>query len=91
MTKEEAIDIFKCVAYHDRPNEEDIEQAIKTLKQESKTGHWLEKDVSSIKETTIERIQSCTCSNCGRIHTTPYVYYFDNFKYCPTCGAKMEA
>lgn len=34
MTREEAIDIIKCLAWHTRPNEEDIEQAIKALKQE---------------------------------------------------------
>ena len=32
MTKEEAIDIIKCLAWHARPNEEDIEQAIEALK-----------------------------------------------------------
>lgn len=36
MTREEAIDIVKCLAWHDlRPNEEDIEQAIEALEQES--------------------------------------------------------
>lgn len=34
MTNEEAIDIIKCLAWHRRPNEEDIEQAIKALEQE---------------------------------------------------------
>lgn len=34
MTNEEAIDIIKCLAWHTRPNEEDIEQAIKALEQE---------------------------------------------------------
>lgn len=35
MTREEAIDIVKCLAWHDlRPSEEDIEQAIKALEQE---------------------------------------------------------
>ncbi len=34
MTREQAIDIIKCLAWHTRPNEEDIEQAIKTLEQE---------------------------------------------------------
>jgi len=39
MTREEAIDIIKCLAWHTRPNEEDVEQAIKALEQEPKTGH----------------------------------------------------
>jgi len=34
MTREEAIDIIKCLAWHTRPSEEEIEQAIKTLEQE---------------------------------------------------------
>ena len=33
MTNSEAIDIIKCLAWHTRPNEEDIEQAIEALKQ----------------------------------------------------------
>lgn len=36
MTREEAIDIIKCLAWHTRPNEEDIERAIKALEQEPK-------------------------------------------------------
>ena len=34
MTKEQAIDIIKCLAWHTRPNEEEIEQAIKALEQQ---------------------------------------------------------
>jgi hypothetical protein len=34
MTKEQAIDIIKCLAWHERPEEEEIEQAIKTLEQQ---------------------------------------------------------
>lgn len=34
MTRERAIDIIKCLAWHTRPDEEDVEQAIETLKQE---------------------------------------------------------
>ena len=36
MTKEEAIDIIKCLAWHTRPDEESIEQAIKALEQDNK-------------------------------------------------------
>jgi hypothetical protein len=35
MTREDAIDIIKCLAWHTRPDEEDVEQAIKALEQES--------------------------------------------------------
>ena len=39
MTREEAIDIVKCLAWHDlRPSEEDIEQAIEALSEPTKTG-----------------------------------------------------
>ena len=34
MTREEAIDIIKCLAWHTRPDEEDVEQAIKALEYE---------------------------------------------------------
>ena len=34
MTNKEAIDVIKCLAWHTRPNEEDIEQAIRALEQE---------------------------------------------------------
>ena len=34
MTKEQAIDIIKCLAWHARPDEEEIEQAIKALEQQ---------------------------------------------------------
>lgn len=34
MTREKAIDIFKCLAYHNlRPSEEEIDEAIKALEQ----------------------------------------------------------
>ena len=34
MTREEAIDIIKCLAWHTRPDKESVEQAIKALEQE---------------------------------------------------------
>ena len=43
MTREEAIDIIKCLAWHTRPDEEDIEQAIKALKQEPSSSKKLNK------------------------------------------------
>ena len=48
-------------------------------------GQWIEKECS---ENTIEEWQTAKCSNCGKYHTTPYIYYFDNYNYCPNCGAK---
>ena len=52
--------------------------------------HWTEKQVVSVKEAGVEELQSAKCSNCGRYHTTPYMYYFDEANYCPYCGFKKE-
>ena len=53
-----------------------------------KVGEWLEKEVISDK--VIEEWQSARCSVCDRYHTTPYMYYFSHYDWCPNCGAKME-
>ena len=52
-------------------------------------GEWIEKQVIDGK--IIEQWQSAKCSKCGKYHTTPYMYFFDNYAFCPACGAKMEA
>lgn len=49
-------------------------------------GKWEEK---SVFEGGIQEWQSARCSVCNKYHTTPYLYYFDNFNYCPNCGARM--
>ena len=49
---------------------------------------WIECTVSY--DAAIEEWQSAKCSACGRYHTTPYMYYFDNYNYCPHCGARMR-
>lgn len=54
-------------------------------------GKWIEKEVYNLEVTTIEQMQSASCSVCGKIHTTPFSYYFSKYNYCPNCGAKMEA
>ena len=51
-------------------------------------GKWEDKEV--IHKKCIEEWQSARCSACGKYHTTPYMYYFDDFKFCPNCGAKMD-
>ena len=51
-------------------------------------GKWVEKEV--LEDTIINEWQSARCSECGKYHTTPYMYYFDNFKFCPNCGADMR-
>ena len=54
---------------------------------EPKKGQWEEK---SVFEGEIQEWQSARCSVCNKYHTTPYLYYFDSFNYCPNCGASME-
>ena len=51
-------------------------------------GEWAEREV--LEDTVINEWQSARCSECGKYHTTPYMYYFDNFNFCPNCGAKMD-
>ena len=64
-----------------------IERNLKQLPSvEPKKGQWEEK---SVFEGEIQEWQSARCSVCNKYHTTPYLYYFDNFNYCPNCGARM--
>lgn len=53
-----------------------------------KKGRWIEKEV--FDNSSIDEWQSAQCSACGLYHTTPYLYYFDNYNFCPNCGARME-
>lgn len=56
-----------------------------------KHGRWEEKEViNDRKDAKIPQWQSAKCSVCGSYHTTPYLYYFDHFKFCPDCGARMD-
>lgn len=52
-------------------------------------GKWIEKEIFGPKDTFIQ-LQSARCSVCKRYLTTPYMYYFNNYEYCPHCGAKMD-
>ena len=67
-----------------------IDEQSTTDVQEVKHGKWEERKVVENKK-IIEEWQSAKCSVCGKYHTTPYLYYFDDFNYCPNCGAKMES
>jgi recombinational DNA repair protein (RecF pathway) len=53
---------------------------------------WLEKEVLSLVDGAplIEEWQSARCSACGKYHTTPYMYYFDEYKFCPNCGEPID-
>lgn len=54
-------------------------------------GKWIERHHAySDEEMPIEEWQSARCSVCGKYHTTPYLYYFNEYKYCPNCGARMD-
>lgn len=53
-------------------------------------GGWEEREVHGNVGIVIVEWQSARCSVCGRYHTTPYMYYFDEYHYCPSCGAKMD-
>lgn len=71
------------------------EQALSEIREmlesepERKIGEWTERKVLEDSK-AIEEWQSARCSACGKYHTTPYMYYFDDFDYCPNCGTKME-
>ncbi len=56
-----------------------------------KTGSWLERQVMGWSAHDINELQSARCSACGKYHTTPYMYYFNDFAYCPNCGVRMRS
>lgn len=72
--------VVECVKYYAK-----FMVASAPTKEERKTGKWEERKVSS--EKVIDEWQSARCSVCGRYHTTPYMYFFDNYKFCPNCGS----
>ena len=57
------------------------------IEPERKTGKWLEKEVFDNDVPIIDQWQSAKCSVCGKYHTTPYMYYFDDYAFCPRCGS----
>lgn len=61
-----------------------------SVEPEQKTGEWKEKEVVNNEDEKIEEWQSARCSVCESYHTTPYLYYFNEFAYCPCCGARMK-
>jgi len=48
---------------------------------------WVEKEV---KHDIIEAWQSCKCSYCNTYLTTPYLYSFKKYNFCPNCGCDMR-
>ena len=60
---------------------------------ENVRGEWKDKEVfgkDQDDELIVEEWQSARCSKCGLYHTTPYMYYFQKYNYCPNCGADMR-
>lgn len=69
----------------------DVKQAPAVDAEPVKRGRWIERHHTySDEEAPIEEWQSAKCSVCGKYHTTPYMYYFTDYHFCPHCGAKME-
>lgn len=50
------------------------------------TFFWKDVDKGKI----IEEWQTAQCSKCGKWHTTPYMYSFTEYEYCPHCGSPMH-
>ena len=73
-------------AWNDSIGRAEIE--IEKLPSAQPTAEWLECKV--IDDVNIDEWQSAKCSACGLYHTTPYMYYFSNYKFCPNCGARMH-
>ena len=53
-------------------------------------GRWTEQHVDYASDCAIDEVQTAKCSVCGLYHTTPYLYSFTDYKFCPHCGAKMD-
>ena len=100
MTRNEAI--FELIKYRRRLEEdptiifgrgsfdaEPFDMAVEAL--ERKHGEWIERNVTQDRrDAKIPEWQSAKCSVCGKYHTTPYMYYFTNYNYCPNCGSAMR-
>lgn len=93
MTDEKALKILKSIeilAFRDKTKKyfmkdvcEAQKVAIKALDQQPKMGKWI--DYGQYAEGHNEH--AYRCSECDE----HYIGYVGEFKYCPNCGAKMEA
>ena len=101
MTREEAITILSYydMGFYDingfpvpaHKLAEACDMAIEALSAEAVQGEWGDKEVfcETDDDHIIDEWQSARCSNCGKYHTTPYLYCFTKYDYCPNCGAYM--
>lgn len=88
---------FECeelpVAKHwDGHTEEDVTRLL-TLPavQPVVHGEWIEKETFHDENAdVISEWQSARCSVCNKYYTTPYLYCFTDYEYCPHCGARMD-
>ena len=84
---------YKVLAHIDLDPDEVVER-MKHLQIEVNPaeGTWEEKETFCVTDDDpiIPQWQSARCSECGKYHTTPYMYYFNDFNFCPNCGAKMN-
>ena len=88
------------VTFDEEKLREIVKEAVERFKEEYEIadrpqGEWTEREVfrsddNNTSNPIIDDWQSAKCSVCGKYHTTPYLYYFDDFNYCPHCGAQMK-
>lgn len=73
-------------------HQEEIADILERADADRPQGEWVEKTKfhNADDDPIIEEWQSAKCSVCGKYHTTPYLYYFDDYNYCPNCGARMK-
>lgn len=76
--------------YSDTYDKARIIGVLEGLPTAEKHGQWIEKEVVDQDDIAIDMWQSARCSACGHYHTTPYMYFFVEYNYCPHCGAKMK-
>lgn len=79
-------ELLKALAY----DREQYKKGYEDGKAERENGKWIEKQVGNAEDWGIDMLQSARCSACGFYHTTPYMYCFAKYNYCPHCGAKMD-
>ena len=69
----------------------EYERMIEPLNDEVRSvAEWEEIEVFEVEGTTVDRLQSTYCPKCHRYHTTPYIYSYNHYDYCPNCGTQMK-